>query len=217
MNNSTLKRYSLSRQISDKLENMIESGHFQIDEKIPSESELMEFFGVSRNTLREAIQSLILGGVLEAKQGDGTYVRSKNRFSANMNRKLSQSSIKDIKEARGALELTILALACVRRTDEDLMKIEIAFQKRKELNTDKENSQADIDFHLAVAEGCHNEILIELYHSFSAHLNKHVSDRTAGTKMTNEQIDAIHEDLFTAVLEKDVQKAQIAITEIFTI
>ncbi len=218
MDNSKLKRYSLSRQISDKLEHMIESGKFEVDTKIPSETELMEFFGVSRNTLREAIQSLILAGVLEAKQGDGTYVRSKSRFMANINHKLSQSSIKDINEARGALELTIIALSCLRRTDEDLIKITRAYNKRKRLNESaKEDSEADVEFHMALADGCHNDILIQLYNSFAFHLSHHVFIRTENTRMTNEQIETMHEELYEAVCEKDVQKAQFAISEIFTI
>ena len=56
------------------MERAIASGVWTVGEKIPPEPELMAHFGVSRNTLREAIQALIHGGVLQARQGDGTYI-----------------------------------------------------------------------------------------------------------------------------------------------
>ena len=54
MNTKIIKRDSLSKQVSDKLESMIESGAYQVGERIPTEPELMEMFQVSRNTVREA-------------------------------------------------------------------------------------------------------------------------------------------------------------------
>ena len=75
MKNNSVKRYPLSRQVSDKLEQMIEKGEYHVGEKIHTEIELMDIFQVSRNTIREAIQSLTSAGVLEVRQGDGTYVR----------------------------------------------------------------------------------------------------------------------------------------------
>lgn len=71
MNTKIIKRDSLSKQVSDKLEAMIEAGTYRVGDRFPTEPELMEMFSVSRNTVREAVQSLTWAGLLDVKQGDG--------------------------------------------------------------------------------------------------------------------------------------------------
>ena len=120
MEKGILHRQSLSRQVSDKLEQLISSGTYKVGDKIPTEPELMELFGVSRNTIREAIQSLTWAGMLNVKQGDGTYVSAENRFAANMEQRYHDISIDDIAEARNSIEVTIAHLAAKRRTPQDV-------------------------------------------------------------------------------------------------
>ena len=218
MENKSVKRYPLSKQVADKLEQMIENGEYAVGEKIHTETELMEIFQVSRNTLREAIRSLTSAGVLEVKQGDGTYVRSNNRFHANMNLEYEQVSIEDIKEVRNSLEITIANLAAQRRTDDDLAKITTAFVKRTMSNdTVKENTIADMEFHMAIAEACHNKILIDLYKSISAYLENHIAERQLVTDMEFEQIDTIHEKLYNAIKDQEPSVATICAHNILEI
>lgn len=218
MENKSVKRYPLSKQVADKLEKMIEDGEYAVGEKIHTESELMEIFQVSRNTLREAIRSLTSAGVLEVKQGDGTYVRSNNRFHANMNLEYDQVSIEDIKEVRNSLEITIANLAAQRRTDNDLAKITTAFVKRTMSNdTIKENTLADMEFHMAIAEACHNKILIDLYKSISAYLENHIAERQLLTAMEFEQIDTVHEKLYNAIKDQEPSVATICAHNILEI
>ncbi|MFI3312759.1 MAG: FadR/GntR family transcriptional regulator [Eubacteriales bacterium] len=218
MSEGMVKRYSLSKQISEKLESMIGEGEFAVGEKIPSENELVTYFGVSRNTLREAIHSLILAGVLEAKQGAGTFVRSKNRFRANMDQQLSQCSTADIIEARTALELSVVKLACDRRTTEDLDFIMAELQKRGQLiNTEKEHTTTDLAFHIAIAKSSHNQVLVELYHALAVHMDRTISERNRETTMTHQEIDAVHAQLFVAICERDVEKAQSCVHKIMEI
>ena len=209
MINKTVKRYPLSKQVADKLEQMIETGEYQVGKRIPTETELMEIFQVSRNTLREAIRALTSAGVLEVKQGDGTYVRSNNRFNANMSMKYAQVSLEDIRETRNSLELTIVKLASRRRTDEDMELITDKYLKRQGLKQDeKENTMADMEFHLAIANACHNQILIDLYQSIASYLENHIAARQAETDMDCAEIDVLHEKLYLAVRD---QKENIAV------
>ena len=209
MSGKIVKRYPLSKQVADKLEQMIEKGEYAVGEKINTEVELMEIFSVSRNTIREAIQSLTSAGVLEVKQGDGTYVRSSNRFDANMKLKYDQVSLEDISEARNSLEVTIAELAAKRRTDEEMEEITRTFHLRQQLrDTIKENTIADMEFHLAIAKSCHNRILIDLYQSIAVYLENHIAERQVETDMNFEQIDYLHEKLYSAIKE---EKPEIAI------
>ena len=218
MNQRIIKRDSLSKQISDKLEHMIESEEFVVGQRIPTEPELMEMFQVSRNTIREAIQSLTGAGILEIKQGDGTYVRAANRFSANMKKKYAQVSVEDIRETRNCLEVTIAGLAAVRREPEDIDSIRQALIRREELKTDiKENTRADIEFHMCIAEACHNDILIDIYQSISDYLESHIAERNIDSPLSDEEIDQLHEKLFEAVLDGDKNRASMAASRILEI
>ena len=208
INNQSVKRDPLSKQVSDQLERMIESGQYEVGQRIPTEPELMEMFSVSRNTIREAIKSLTWSGVLDVKQGDGTYVRATNRFHANMKQKYAQVSLEDIAEARNAMEITISYLAALRRTDEDMEKITQAYARRKGLKDSvKENTEADMDFHMSIAQACQNVILTDLYRSISDYLEDHISKRHMESRLDFDEIDALHEKLYLAVRNKNAPEA----------
>ncbi len=214
MTEKIVKRYSLSKQVADQLEKMIEDGHYAVGDKIPTETELTEIFSVSRNTLREAIQSLTSAGILVVKQGDGTYVRSNNRFHARMSMEYEKVSLDDILEARNALEVSISQLAAQRRSIDDLCAIKDALRFRQ---AHPESSQADMNFHLAIANACHNKILIELYTSVSSYTESQIAERQEKTSMSPEEIDALHEKLFIAVRNQEPDNARICTRNILNI
>ena len=218
MNEKRVKRYSLSKQVADQLEKMIEDGTYAVGEKIPTEPELTEMFSVSRNTLREAIQSLTSAGILVVKQGDGTYVRSNNRFHARMSMEYEQVSPADILEARNVLEITIAALASQRRTDEDLQQIgEALILRQKQDGAQKENTQADMQFHLAVSRACHNQILMDLYASVASYTESHIAQRQVMTELDLSEIDALHEKLYLAIRDQQIDQARICAQNILNI
>ena len=214
----SVKRDSLSKQVSDQLEAMIENGEFQVGEKIPTETDLMDLFQVSRNTIREAIRALTWNGILVVRQGDGTYVQSSSRFRANMNKRYEQISLDDIREARKCIEVTIAHLAASRCTEEDLVKIKEKFEQRQSLKENvKENTLADLEFHKAIALGCHNIILIDLYESISDYLEDHIIERTLDETVDAEKIDALHEELYEAIANHQPSLAAIAAQNIVNI
>lgn len=218
MKKTILHRESLSSQVSDRLEKMISSGTYKIGDKIPTELELMELFGVSRNTIREAIQSLTWAGLLQVKQGDGTYVCAENRFNANMEQKYQDVSLTDIAEARNCIEVTIAHLAAKRRTPEDIEKIHLLLQKRKALTTDvKENTKADLDFHIAIAHACHNQILIDMYESMACYMESQIEARSRISEQSFTEIDFLHEELFSAIQNADAEKAVLSVMKILEI
>ena len=218
MNTKIVKRDSLSKQVSDKLESLIESGTYQVGERIPTEPELMEMFQVSRNTVREAVQSLTWAGILEVKQGDGTYVRSCNRFQANMTHKCAQVDLEDIRETRNCLEVSIAHLAAQRRNQEDIAKIEAGLLNRRNQPTGtRENTKADLDFHMAIAMACHNTILIDVYKSLSAYMESQIEERNLASQLTPDQIDNLHEVLCRAIIDGDPDRAAFAVEKILEI
>ena len=218
MVNAQIKRYSLSKQVSDELEQLIANGEYRVGDKIPTETDLIEMFKVSRNTIREAIKALTWAGILEIKQGDGTYVVSSNRFAASMNQKYENVSFEDMNEARKCLEITVADLAARRREESDIELITNAFNKRQGQNGDeKEHTLADVEFHMAISKACHNVILYELYKSMSDYLNEHIIERLHDSEFSSEEIDMLHEKLYRAVLEQDEHEAAVAARNIVNI
>ena len=203
-----VKRDSLSKQVSDKLENMIESGEYKVGQKIPTEPELMQMFQVSRNTVREAVQSLTWSGILEVKQGAGTYVRASSRFNANMKQKFEKESITDLAEARNCIEVTIAHLAASRREDIDKEEITKAYECRRKLKAGcKENTKADIEFHMAIASACHNSIMIDLYKTLYDYLESYIDERNLDIKLDIEEVERLHKKLYEAVMDGNSKEA----------
>ncbi len=211
-------RISLPKQISIEIETAIKNGTFKIGGKIPSEPELVKSFEVSRNTIREAIQSLIQAGILESRQGDGTYVVAKDKFEANILNRLNNSKISEVHEVRVSLEREIVKLAAQRRTSEDLIDIKKALDKNNLINGSfEENSEADLEFHQAIAKASHNSILYDLYKSISQYICTSIAQRLQLTQMQEELIVQLHMDLYEAIYLKDSIKAEKTINKILEI
>lgn len=218
MNKTGVKRLPLSKQVADELERMIREGEYTVGDRIPTEPVLMEMFQVSRNTLREAIQALTSAGMLEVKQGDGTYVRSDSRFNANMHMEYAKVSLEDITEARDAMEVTIARLAALRRTDEDVAHMLEALKRRQGLaEPSKENTHADVEFHVAIAKASHNKVLLDIYMSITSYLESQIAQRQADTDLDWNEIDRLHEELFLAVRDRKGDEAVAATREILKI
>ncbi len=130
-------RVSLARQVLTAMESMIRSGKWKVGDRIPAEAELARAFSVSHNTIREALQSLIHMGMLEARPGDGTYVMASDRFAVAVSNRLKESELPQILEARLALEKEIARLAAVKRTDEDLKELENALEACRKMDGNK--------------------------------------------------------------------------------
>lgn len=211
-------RISLPKQISIEIEKAIKKGAFKIGEKIPSEPDLVKTFEVSRNTIREAIQSLIQAGVLESRQGDGTYVVTTSRFEANILNRLNNSKISEVHEVRVSLEREIVKLAALRRTQSDLAEIKKTLEnKNLTKGSFKENSEADLAFHLSIAKASHNSIFYDLYKSISEYICTSIEKRLEITHMEEELISQLHIELFEAISSQDSKKAEEVINKILEI
>ena len=118
-------------QVAEQMEQLIEQGQWKVGEKLPPEMELMDKFGVSRNTLREAIRALVHAGLLETKQGSGTLVRSTSVLGAALKRHVKKSTMMETLEVRFALEKQAAKMAAERRTEGDLAKLEASVSETK--------------------------------------------------------------------------------------
>ncbi|MBP1232416.1 DNA-binding FadR family transcriptional regulator [Arthrobacter sp. PvP102] len=159
----------LADEITDKLREMIHSGEWQLQQKIPAEPELMARLGVSRGTLREAIKALAHSGMLEVRRGDGTYVRATSEISGAAQRMYKDHTQEHILEVRVGLDTQAARLAARNAKPEHIAAMKALLTERRDAWNSEDYAawaRADWNFHVLVAQASGNPLLHELYVSF---------------------------------------------------
>ena len=105
------RRSALSEQVIAALRAQITSGEWPVGSRIPTEPELVEQLGVARNTVREAVRALAHNGLLDIRQGSGTYVVATSELAGVMHRRFADAEPRHVAELRGALESSAARLA----------------------------------------------------------------------------------------------------------
>jgi DNA-binding FadR family transcriptional regulator len=202
---TTTPRTKLVDHVIEQLRQLVGSGEWPVGQRIPNEGELVKSLGVGRNTVREAIRALAHTGVLEVRQGDGTYVRATSEVSGAL-RRLCGSELRDIIQVRRALEVEGARLAATNRTAEDIAHMARLLDRRDEsLGADDSAEFASLDtqFHLAVVSSSHNEMLIALYRG----LVEAITASVEATSTLRIDIDDDHRDLMAHVAAGEPEEA----------
>lgn len=166
----------VSEKVLHRLRELIENQQLQVGDRLPAERKLCETLGVSRASLREAMQHLISQGILTAKVGAGSYLQKlpSHWSEQGIVQPISQlieadpNYRFDVQEARSTLEGGTAWYAAQRATPEDLQKIRDCYariassQSQGKIN---DAARADAAFHLAIAEASHNVVLIQMMRS----------------------------------------------------
>ena len=160
------RRSALSEQVIAALRQQITSGEWPVGSRIPTEPELVEQLGVARNTVREAVRALAHNGLLDIRQGSGTYVVATSELAGVMQRRFADAAPQHIAELRSTLESAAARLAAERRTEKDLKQIDALLLRREEAWESGEAEvfvAADATFHLAVVAASHNDVMTAMY------------------------------------------------------
>jgi len=163
-----LKTQRLSDSAADQLVELIRSGRLLEGTRLPSEREMVNLLGVSRNSYREAIRVLETMGFLRVVSGAGSWVREKPAWAgANLATgwlTMHERHVFDLLEVRDALDVKAVALAGLRGTDmqhENIKRQTDCIRRAAEADDVDEILRADSAFHAAVAEASGNRVLIE--------------------------------------------------------
>ena len=147
-------------KVSDELRSQIVKGRYKTGDRLPSEAQLTQEFGVSRTVVREAIAALRSDGLVEPRQGAGVFVleppAAERRPFDNVD--LARvSSLIEMLELRTAVEGDAAGLAAVRRSPAQEEKIIEAFDAfRSSAAKGSPTAEADFAFHLAIANAANN-------------------------------------------------------------
>lgn len=174
----TVKRSGrLSTQVVQEIINDIDKGKYQSGDKLPTEHELIEQFGVSRTVIREAIANLRASNLIETRQGKGAFVLGKpsqNVFQLKHSGASAADELGYILDLRIAIEAETALMAAKNRTEKDLARIVAAIRDMEILmSEDKVSLQADRDFHYAIAIASKNPHYLGLLKYIDASLASH--------------------------------------------
>jgi DNA-binding FadR family transcriptional regulator len=199
---------TLPAQVAGQIRALIADGSWPVGHRVPSEHQLSSDLAISRNSVREALRSLVHAGLLEARPGDGTYVRANSELGVYLHRRLDGADPQDAYEVRALLEQRGARLAARHATAEQLAALRRALADRDaaRLAGDlAEYFRIDLDFHALVVAAGGNALLAELH--------AHIRDAIAGNLAISADaeldasLDEKHHALLAAIEAGDPQSA----------
>lgn len=210
-----IKPKRISDQVFEQIRELIYKGEFKPGQQILPERELAMSMAVSRTSVRNAINKLVTMGLLEHRQGQGTFVsspenREGNPLAAAM--ATDEATLDDLLEVRMGLECNAAMLAAMRATESDIKAIEKSLEEMEDdlEATDKIGTGPDAAFHMAVTFSTKNPVLIHLMRNFydflfigiKKNLTHIYMDRTA-----LEKVIVHHRAIFKAIKRRAPQDA----------
>lgn len=159
-----IKKVTIADEVANQVKQMIVNGHLKPGNRLPSEHELAEMFSVGRTSVREALKALDALGLLERTQ-QGSYVKESTEFPLRelyLKLIIRKHTIDQLYETRMLLEGIIAQLAAQRATEEDIICMQ-GYLDQMYTDDLEQYIQADIHFHVAIAEAANNYVIFEIY------------------------------------------------------
>lgn len=214
-----LQRTSLPGQVIAQVQELIEHGEWSVGTKLPPEAQLAQDMGVGHSTVREALRAMAHFGMLDIRPGSGTYVRADNDLAASLSRRISEDALEGL-EARNSLERDAARLATRRRTDADLaalrehLQAQHAAYRRDDVD---QYAESDVAFHQALVAAAHNRVLDDLYANLTIVLRRTIGNAVTELQHEHAQLHASHDDLVTAIEQRDETAADQAVNAHLTL
>ncbi|AVM25438.1 FadR/GntR family transcriptional regulator [Bacillus pumilus] len=212
-----IKTKKIYEEIADAIIESIRTGELLPGEKLDSVQALSESFQVSRSAVREALSALKAIGLIEMKQGEGTYVKQFDpeqlAFSLSPAFLMKQHDVTQLLEVRAIIETGAVKKAALLRTDDDLHQLRNALEQMKLAEAHEEiGEEADLTFHLALAKASKNDVLKVLMNQVSTLLVETMRETRKvvlfSTKASIRQLYEEHEQIYKAVIARQPEEAE---------
>ncbi len=219
-----VRRQLMTDVVMQRIADFIREHHLSPGDKLPNEKDFLDTLGVSRPTLREALRSLSVTGLIDLQPGSGIFVGNCNMMTLMAHGPVpsmlaTEEELQEFIEARRLLEPELIALAAVKATDEDLQQLESILQQMEKTVADGEyDDQPWVEFHSVLFRAAHNRLLLEMTTPIVQLLGQVTPFiiTAHGVKPTNgefrHKID-VHRTLYDAVRSRDPQAARLAAAE----
>jgi GntR family transcriptional repressor for pyruvate dehydrogenase complex len=201
--------------VSEQIKKRILSGEFPPGARLPTVVELAGSFQLGRSTIREALSALKAMGWIDIRHGGGTFVN--NEIPPAEQKESGDpfylaESFQEIIEVRKYIESGCASLAAKRRTDEDLINLELILREMEEtLGDETRSEQADIAFHLRIAAASGNSLFVHMMQSLTQKLQEHIKGSRQlwffAERASAEQLLREHRAICEAIRSGDAQLA----------
>lgn len=209
-----IKPKRISDQVFDQIRELIFRGKLKPGEKLMTERELAQAMGVSRTTIRDAIQRLAAMGLISQKQGQGTFVKD---YDASLQNPLLKAikaqnvSINDLLEVRLGLECNAASLAALRADESDIAAMSQSIEEmQQEIASGRLGTQADTSFHMAIAYAAKNPLHILIMRNFYDYLHHNIRENLESLYAIPDNTNIImkqHREILTAITGRSSEKA----------
>ncbi len=204
------ERRTLSQAITQSVLERIRAGEFRPGDRLPTEKDLMEEYGVGRNATREAVQALVAMGLVEVRPGRGATLLSVTgggMDSDTVSALLSDQAIEDLYEFRRLLEVEMATRAAERATDDEVADIEAActrFHQAATRSNAASNTVSTLDdeFHAAIARASRNALYSTVFDAISDLIDR-ARELTAKVPWAVERALVEHEAITKAIAAHD--------------
>ncbi|MFC0522982.1 FadR/GntR family transcriptional regulator [Pontibacillus salicampi] len=211
-----IRTRKIYEEVADSLLEMIQKGDIRPGDKLDSVEQLAKNYNVGRSAIREALSALRATGILEMRQGEGTFVKEfdPTKFSLPVSIAfiMKRKDIKELMDVRKILEVGAVYTAALEHNQGDLRAMHQALVDMEEANGNGElGEKADLDFHLAIAHATHNDMLINLMNSVSEIMMEAMREARKlwfhSEKKTFKLLEE-HKLIYQAIEKQDGDKAQ---------
>lgn len=212
-----IKPKRISDQVFDQIRELLFRGKLKPGEKLMTERELAQAMGVSRTTVRDAIQRLVTMGLIVQKQGQGTFVKTYDAGLENPLAKILEAqnaSIEDLLEVRMGLECNAASLAALRADESDIKAMTQSIEEmNQEVVSGRLGTEADTSFHMAIAYAAKNPLHILIMRNFYDYLFHGIRENLASLYEIPENIEIIlkqHKNILAAITGRNTDNAYTA-------
>ena len=215
LDNKVTRGPSLADSVADRIRDEITSGIYSKGDKLPTERDLSERYGVSRPIVREAIGTLKRDGLVATRQGLGAFVIETKEVAF----RLAGIDLTDALEVQNVIELLMAveaaatALAAERRSQEQLGEIERRLNAiQTAFNKGEAGIEEDLAFHRAIVDACGNLHFREMSDFLESHVRNFIRKARASTLRNAllEQVQAEHIAIYNAIAKADPLEARLA-------
>lgn len=213
-----IKPKKIYEEVTETILTMIKEGQIKPGEKLVSVEQLAENFQVGRSAIREALSALQAMGLVEMRQGEGTFVRQFDASLISLSLRsavlMDKQDIQHLLEVRKILEAGAVIAAAEKRTEADLQKMKNVLLSMKDPHSEQDEwgENADLAFHLAIAGASHNPLLINLMRNVSEWMIETMRETRRvwmhSDQTTADQLYEEHQQIYDAIKIKDGNRAQ---------
>ena len=206
-----IKRHSVSEEVLEEFKRLISSGEWKAGEKIPSENELAAAMGVSRVSIRSALEQIKSLGLLVSRQGEGTFVcqiDGGQYMKALMPMvMLEPANQKYVLELRRVLECEQAALAAQRAEKADIEALRKNISQMQQMQMDAQAvAEQDLEFHMLLAKACKNPLMIQTSQILKDVIRGNI--QLSAGKIDIDLTLEYHKEILRAIENREPQKAR---------